>query len=90
MEYGSELPPVEAAIAANWLGVRKAIQMHYTSGDPAPAQLRAEVAKIIIRWLKSINFANYGIVRSQLIGIFQITSIQSDVSDGCDDVSNIL
>lgn len=41
----TELPPVEAAIAANWLGVRKVIPMHYAPGDPAPAQLRAELAE---------------------------------------------
>ncbi|WP_406631775.1 alpha/beta hydrolase fold domain-containing protein [Amycolatopsis sp. WGS_07] len=39
----TELPPAEAAIAARWLGVSTVIPVHYTPGDPAPAQLAAEL-----------------------------------------------
>jgi L-ascorbate metabolism protein UlaG (beta-lactamase superfamily) len=38
-----ELPPADAALAAKWLGVRTVIPMHYAPGDPAPAQLKANL-----------------------------------------------
>jgi acetyl esterase/lipase/L-ascorbate metabolism protein UlaG (beta-lactamase superfamily) len=40
----TELPPSEAAIAATWLGVHTVIPVHYPPGDPAPAQLAADLA----------------------------------------------
>ena len=40
---GVELPPREAMLAASWLGVDTVIPVHYAPGDPAPAQLQAEV-----------------------------------------------
>ncbi|GAA3068695.1 hypothetical protein GCM10010464_36120 [Pseudonocardia yunnanensis] len=40
----TELPPAEAAIAAMWLGVHTVIPVHYPPGDPAPAQLAADLA----------------------------------------------
>lgn len=39
----NELPPAEAATAARWLGVSTVIPVHYTPGDPAPAQLAADL-----------------------------------------------
>jgi acetyl esterase/lipase/L-ascorbate metabolism protein UlaG (beta-lactamase superfamily) len=39
----TELPPADAALAAKWLGVRTVIPMHYAPGDPAPAQLKANL-----------------------------------------------
>jgi L-ascorbate metabolism protein UlaG (beta-lactamase superfamily) len=39
----TELPPGDAATAASWLGVRTVIPVHYRPGDPAPAQLIAEL-----------------------------------------------
>ena len=39
----TELPPDEAAIAATWLGVHTVIPVHYPPGDPAPAQLAADL-----------------------------------------------
>jgi L-ascorbate metabolism protein UlaG (beta-lactamase superfamily) len=39
----TELPPAEAAIAARWLGVSTVIPVHYPPGDPAPAQLAADL-----------------------------------------------
>ncbi|WP_051323679.1 alpha/beta hydrolase fold domain-containing protein [Candidatus Solirubrobacter pratensis] len=39
-----ELPPAEAAIAAAWLGVHTVIPVHHPPGDPAPAQLEADIA----------------------------------------------
>jgi acetyl esterase/lipase/L-ascorbate metabolism protein UlaG (beta-lactamase superfamily) len=39
----TELPPADAATAASWLGVRTVIPVHYRPGDPAPAQLIAEL-----------------------------------------------
>lgn len=38
------LPPSEAAIAANWLGVSRVIPVHYPPGDPAPGELTAAIA----------------------------------------------
>jgi L-ascorbate metabolism protein UlaG (beta-lactamase superfamily) len=38
------LPPPEAAIAANWLGVSRVIPVHYPPGDPAPGELTAAIA----------------------------------------------
>lgn len=38
-----ELQPAEAAIAARWLGVSTVIPVHYAPGDPAPAQLAADL-----------------------------------------------
>ena len=40
----AELPPRDAAIAAEWLGVSHVIPVHYPPGDPAPADLRRELA----------------------------------------------
>ena len=40
----TELPPGEAAIAATWLGVHTVIPVHHPPGDPAPAQLAADLA----------------------------------------------
>jgi len=40
----SELPSADAAVAAQWLGVSTLIPVHYRPGDPAPAQLAADVA----------------------------------------------
>lgn len=40
----SELPPADAAVAAQWLGVSTLIPVHYRPGDPTPAQLAADVA----------------------------------------------
>ncbi|HWC84396.1 MAG TPA: alpha/beta hydrolase fold domain-containing protein [Pseudonocardiaceae bacterium] len=39
----TELQPAEAAIAARWLGVSTLIPVHYRPGDPAPAQLAADL-----------------------------------------------
>lgn len=41
--YAVELPPRDATLAASWLGAETVIPVHYTPGDPAPLQLRAEV-----------------------------------------------
>jgi L-ascorbate metabolism protein UlaG (beta-lactamase superfamily) len=38
------LPPEEAAIAAEWLGARRVIPVHYAPGDPAPAELTQALA----------------------------------------------
>ena len=38
------LPPDEAAIAAEWLGARRVIPVHYAPGDPAPAELTQALA----------------------------------------------
>jgi L-ascorbate metabolism protein UlaG (beta-lactamase superfamily) len=35
-----ELPPDDAAIAAEWLGVSNVLPVHYAPGEPAPDQLR--------------------------------------------------
>lgn len=40
----TELPPADAATAATWLGVHTVIPVHYPPGDPAPAQLAADLA----------------------------------------------
>lgn len=39
-----ELPPDHAATAARWLGVHTVIPVHYSPGDPAAAQLTADLA----------------------------------------------
>ena len=39
----TELRPAEAAIAVRWLGVSTVIPVHYLTGDPAPAQLAADL-----------------------------------------------
>lgn len=39
------LPPDEAALAVDWLGVRLAIPMHYLPDGPAPEQFRQAVAR---------------------------------------------
>jgi len=38
------LPPADAAIAAEWLGVSHVIPLHYPPGDSAPEDLRREIA----------------------------------------------
>ena len=38
------LPPVEAAIAADWLGAPRVIPVHYPPGDPAPSELISALA----------------------------------------------
>jgi L-ascorbate metabolism protein UlaG (beta-lactamase superfamily) len=38
------LPPPEAAIAADWLGVSRLIPVHYPPGDPAPGELISAIA----------------------------------------------
>lgn len=38
------LPPPEAAIAADWLGVSRVIPVHYPPGDPAPGELTSAIA----------------------------------------------
>lgn len=38
-----ELPPAEAALAARWLGVATVLPVHHLPGDPAPAQLAADL-----------------------------------------------
>jgi acetyl esterase/lipase/L-ascorbate metabolism protein UlaG (beta-lactamase superfamily) len=43
----TELPPAEAAIAARWLGVSTVIPVHYAPGDPAPAQLAADLGDTV-------------------------------------------
>lgn len=40
----AELPPPDAAIAAEWLGVSRVIPVHYPPGDSAPEDLRRELA----------------------------------------------
>jgi L-ascorbate metabolism protein UlaG (beta-lactamase superfamily) len=40
-----ELSPADAAIAAEWLGVSHVLPVHYAPGDPAPDQLRHELAQ---------------------------------------------
>lgn len=40
-----ELPPHEAAVAARQLGVSTVIPVHYLPGDPAPAQLAADLGE---------------------------------------------
>jgi L-ascorbate metabolism protein UlaG (beta-lactamase superfamily) len=40
-----ELPPADAAIAAEWLGVCHVLPVHYPPGDPAPDDLRHELAQ---------------------------------------------
>ena len=42
----TELQPAEAAIAARWLGVATVIPVHYAPGDPAPAQLAADLGDV--------------------------------------------
>jgi L-ascorbate metabolism protein UlaG (beta-lactamase superfamily) len=39
----TELPPAEAAIVTRWLGASTVIPVHYLPGDPAPAQLAADL-----------------------------------------------
>jgi L-ascorbate metabolism protein UlaG (beta-lactamase superfamily) len=39
----AELPPPDAAIAAEWLGVSHVIPMHYAPGDPAPDELARQI-----------------------------------------------
>jgi L-ascorbate metabolism protein UlaG (beta-lactamase superfamily) len=47
VEFGpantTELPPPDAAIAAEWLGVSSVIPVHYPPGDAAPEELRREL-----------------------------------------------
>ena len=40
-----ELPPPDAAIAAEWLGVSHVLPVHYAPGDPAPDHLRHKLAQ---------------------------------------------
>jgi len=40
----AELPPPDATIAAQWLGVSYVIPVHYPPGDTAPEDLRRELA----------------------------------------------
>ena len=40
-----ELPPSDAAIATEWLGVSHVLPVHYPPGDPAPDHLRHELAQ---------------------------------------------
>ena len=40
-----ELPPADAAIAAEWLGVSHVLPMHYAPGDPAADHFRDELAQ---------------------------------------------
>ncbi|WP_020659252.1 alpha/beta hydrolase fold domain-containing protein [Amycolatopsis benzoatilytica] len=40
-----ELPPLDAAVAARWLGVSTVIPVHHTPGDALPAQLAANLAE---------------------------------------------
>jgi L-ascorbate metabolism protein UlaG (beta-lactamase superfamily) len=40
-----ELPPADAAIAAEWLGVSHVLPVHYAPGDPAADHLRHELAQ---------------------------------------------
>ena len=40
-----ELPPADAAIAADWLGVSHLVPVHYPPGDPAPDHLRHELTQ---------------------------------------------
>jgi L-ascorbate metabolism protein UlaG (beta-lactamase superfamily)/acetyl esterase/lipase len=42
----TELSPADAATAARWLGVDTVIPVHYSPGDPAPAQLTADLAAV--------------------------------------------
>jgi len=42
--FYSELPPPDAAMAAEWLGVSRVIPVHYPPGDSAPEDLRRELA----------------------------------------------
>jgi L-ascorbate metabolism protein UlaG (beta-lactamase superfamily) len=39
----TELPPPDAAIAAEWLGASEVIPGHYAPGDPAPDELAREL-----------------------------------------------
>jgi L-ascorbate metabolism protein UlaG (beta-lactamase superfamily) len=41
-----ELPPADAAIAADWLGVSHVLPVHYPPGDSAPDHLRHELAQL--------------------------------------------
>jgi L-ascorbate metabolism protein UlaG (beta-lactamase superfamily) len=41
-----ELPPADAARAAEWLGVVHVLPVHYAPGDPAPDHLRRELAEL--------------------------------------------
>ena len=40
----TELPPADAAIAADWLGVSTVIAVHHVPGDSAPEELAREIA----------------------------------------------
>lgn len=40
----ANLTPADAAIAADWLGVSTVLPVHHRPGDPAPAQLSADLA----------------------------------------------
>jgi L-ascorbate metabolism protein UlaG (beta-lactamase superfamily) len=40
-----ELPPADAAIAAEWLGVSHVLPMHYAPGDPAADDFRDELTR---------------------------------------------
>ena len=40
-----ELPPADAAIAAEWLGVSHVLPVHYAPGEPAPDHLRHQLAQ---------------------------------------------
>ena len=40
-----ELPPADAAIAAEWVGVSHVLPMHYAPGDPAAEHFRHELAQ---------------------------------------------
>jgi L-ascorbate metabolism protein UlaG (beta-lactamase superfamily) len=39
----TELPPADAAIAAEWLGASEVIPVHYAPGDPAPEELARQI-----------------------------------------------
>ena len=41
----TELPPADAAIAAEWLGVSHVLPVHYAPGEPAPDHFRHELAR---------------------------------------------
>jgi L-ascorbate metabolism protein UlaG (beta-lactamase superfamily) len=40
----ANLPPADAAVAADWLGVSTVLPVHHRPGDPAPARLAADLA----------------------------------------------
>ena len=46
VENTALLPPQDAAIAAQWLGVSHVIPVHYPPGDTAPEDLRRELAAL--------------------------------------------